>query len=108
VKRHGAAGRNTARSRRAICLAQLAPIAIDEAIREGDLIAAALRVIHLPHLIRARDKASAATRPKQLGVPNVVTIGEDDFRDRLHYVKARPVVFCGCRWINGHRASLDA
>jgi glyoxylase-like metal-dependent hydrolase (beta-lactamase superfamily II) len=27
---------------------QLAPIAIDEAVREGDLIAGALRVIHLP------------------------------------------------------------
>src|ERR1700736_5383519 len=61
----------------------------------------------LRHLIRARDKASAATRPKQLGVPNVVTIGEDDFRDRLHHVKARPVVFCGGRWINEHRASFE-
>ena len=39
----------------------------------------------LRHLIRARDKASAATRPKQLDVPNVITIGEDDFRDRLHH-----------------------
>ena len=29
-------------------VAQLAPIAIDETIREGDLIAGALRVIHLP------------------------------------------------------------
>jgi glyoxylase-like metal-dependent hydrolase (beta-lactamase superfamily II) len=29
-------------------LTQLAPIAIDEAVREGDLIAGALRVIHLP------------------------------------------------------------
>jgi glyoxylase-like metal-dependent hydrolase (beta-lactamase superfamily II) len=29
-------------------VAQLAPIAIDEAVREGDLIAGALRVIHLP------------------------------------------------------------
>src|SRR5271157_5144209 len=27
------------------------------------------------HLIRARDKASGAARPKQLGVPKVVTIG---------------------------------
>jgi hypothetical protein len=42
----------------------------------------------LRQLICARDKVSAATRPKQLGVPNVVTIGEDDFRDRLHHVKA--------------------
>jgi glyoxylase-like metal-dependent hydrolase (beta-lactamase superfamily II) len=29
-------------------VSQLAPIAIDEAVREGDLIAGALRVIHLP------------------------------------------------------------
>jgi glyoxylase-like metal-dependent hydrolase (beta-lactamase superfamily II) len=29
-------------------IAQLAPVAIDEAVREGDLIAGALRVIHLP------------------------------------------------------------
>src|SRR5260370_8213431 len=29
-------------------MTQLAPIAIDEAVREGDLIAGALRVIHLP------------------------------------------------------------
>jgi hypothetical protein len=37
----------------------------------------------LRHLNRARDKASAATRPKQLVAPNVVTTGEDDFRNRL-------------------------
>jgi hypothetical protein len=49
----------------------------------------------LRHLIRARDKASGAARPKQFGVPNVVTIGEDDFRDRLYQVEARPVVFSG-------------
>jgi glyoxylase-like metal-dependent hydrolase (beta-lactamase superfamily II) len=29
-------------------VAQLAPVAIDEAVREGDLVAGALRVIHLP------------------------------------------------------------
>ena len=59
------------------------------------------------HLLRARDNASAAARPKQLGVPNVVTIGEDDFRDRLHHLEARPAVFCGCRWINEHRAFIE-
>jgi hypothetical protein len=37
----------------------------------------------LRDLIRARDQASTAPRPKQLDVPTVVTIGEDDFRDRL-------------------------
>jgi hypothetical protein len=38
---------------------------------------------------------------------NVVTIGENDFRDRLYQVEARPVVFSGCRWINEHRASFE-
>jgi hypothetical protein len=98
VKRHGAPGRNTARSRR--------PISRGDGSRaerrQSDPLREPLRRSQwgeLRHLIRARDKASAATRPKQLGVPNVVTIGEDDFHDRLHHVKARPVVFCGCRWI---------
>jgi len=59
------------------------------------------------HLIRARDKASAAARPEELDVPNVVAIGEDNFRDRLHRVEGRPVVFFGCRRINKHRTSLD-
>ena len=59
------------------------------------------------HLIRARDKASAAARAKQLGVPNVVTIGEDDLRDRLHHLEARPLVFSGCWWINEHRAFIE-
>src|ERR1700730_7879263 len=58
----------------------------------------------LRQLVHARDKASAVARPKQLGVPNVVTICEDDFRDRLHLVEARPVV---CWWINEHRASVE-
>jgi hypothetical protein len=34
----------------------------------------------LRHLIRARDEVSAEARPKELDVPNVVTIGEDDLR----------------------------
>ena len=61
----------------------------------------------LRHLIRACDQASAAALPKKLGVPNVVTIGEDDYRDRLHRVEARPVVFSGRRWVNEHRASIE-
>ena len=43
----------------------------------------------LRHLIRARDKAGAATRPKQLGVPNVaglaVAVGEGKVEDGSQY-----------------------
>jgi hypothetical protein len=85
---------------------------MDHAQSAGNQIPFANRFVdrnggELRHLIRARDKASAVARPKQLGVPNVVTIGEDDFRDRLHHVEARPVIFSGCRWINEHRASIE-
>jgi hypothetical protein len=85
---------------------------MDHAQSAGNQIPFANRFVdrnggELRHLIRARDKASGAARPKQLGVPNVVTIGEDDFRDRLYQVEARPVVFSGCRWIHEHRASIE-
>jgi hypothetical protein len=61
----------------------------------------------LHHLIRARNEVSAEARPKQFDVPNVVTIGDDDFRDRLNHVEARLVVFSRCRWINERRASIE-
>ena len=85
---------------------------MDHAQSAGNQIPFANRFVdrnggELRHLIRPRDKASGAARPKQLGVPNVVTIGEDDFRDRLYQVEARPVVFSRCRWIHEHRASIE-
>src|SRR3984893_3599203 len=51
---------------------------MDHAQSAGNQIPLANRFVdrnggELRHLIRARDKASGAARPKQLGVPNVVT-----------------------------------
>ena len=71
MKRHCALGQNTARFRRPICRE------MDHAQSAGNQIPFANRFVdrnggQLRHLIRARDKASAAARPKQLGVPNVV------------------------------------
>jgi glyoxylase-like metal-dependent hydrolase (beta-lactamase superfamily II) len=47
-------------------VSQLAPIAIDEAVREGDLIAGALRVIHLP--VKSPDEIGLYFDPTHHGV----------------------------------------